>query len=44
MLLDYNKKEIENEKELISNEVDKLHTLYEMDLELVENLKKVILD
>ena len=44
LLLEYNKKEIENEKELIANEVDKMHSIYEMGLELAEKLKKITLD
>ena len=44
LLLEYNLKEIENEKELIINEVDKMHALYELGLELSEKLKKVTLD
>ncbi len=44
ILLEYNKKEIENEKDLIANETDKLHTIYEMGLELAEKLKKITLD
>ena len=39
-LLDYNKKEIENEKEIICNETDKLHTIYDLGLELSDKLKK----
>ena len=44
LLLEYNLKEIENEKDLIINEVDKMHSLYELGLELAEKLKKVTLD
>jgi hypothetical protein len=44
LLLEYNKKEIENEKELIANEVDKMHSIYEMGLELAEKLKKITVD
>ena len=44
LLLEYNLKEIDNEKELIINEVDKMHSLYELGLELAEKLKKVTLD
>ena len=44
LLLEYNKTEIENEKELIANEVDKMHSIYEMGLELAEKLKKITLD
>jgi hypothetical protein len=44
LLLEYNKKEIENEKELILNEVDKMHSIYEMGLELAEKLKKITVD
>ena len=43
-LLDYNKKEIENEKEIICNETDKLHTIYDLGLELSDKLKKITLD
>ena len=39
-----NKKEIENEKELIANEVDKIHTIYETGLEFSEKFKKITLD
>ena len=44
LLLEYNLKEIENEKDLIINEVDKMHSLYELGLEYSEKLKKVTLD
>ena len=44
LLLDYNIKEIDNEKELIANEVDKLHTIYNMGLECAEKLKKITLN
>jgi len=44
LLLEYNKKEIENEKEIIGNQVDKLHTIYETSLEIADKLKKKLLD
>ena len=44
LLLEYNLKEIDNEKELIANEVDKLHTIYNMGLELAEKLKKITIN
>jgi len=44
LLLDYNKKEVEKDKEIIENEVEKLHCIYEMGLDLSEKLKKITLD
>lgn len=44
LLLKYNLKEIDNEKDSIINEVDKMHNLYKLGLELSEKLKKVTLD
>ena len=44
LLLEYNLKEIENEKDLIINEVDKMHSLHELGEEYSEKLKKVTLD
>ena len=44
LLLKYNLKEIENEKDLIINEVDKMHSLHELGEEYSEKLKKVTLD
>ena len=44
LLLDYNLKENEIIKEFIANEVDKMHTIYEMGLKLSEKLKKITLD
>jgi len=44
LLLDYNKQENEKEKEIIENEVEKLHCLYEMGLDLSDRLKKITLD
>ena len=43
LLLEYNKKEIEKEKELIMNEVDKIHAIYELGLELADKLKEITL-
>ena len=44
LLLKYNLKEIDNEKDSIINEVDKMHNLYKLGLELSEKLKKVTLE
>ena len=44
ILLKYNKKELKLEKELIAYEVDKMHFLWELGLELAEPLKKVTLN
>jgi len=44
LLLEYNLKEIKNEKDFIINEVDKMHSLYQLGLELSEKLKKVTLE
>ena len=39
LLKSYNKKELKIEKKLISNELDKMHTLWELGLELTNPLK-----
>ena len=39
LLKEYNKKELEKEKELIANELDKMHSLWELGLELSDPLK-----
>ena len=44
LLLEYNLKEIDIEKELIINEVDKMYKLYEIGKNLAEKLKKVTLE
>ena len=44
LLLEYNLKEIDIEKELIINEVDKMYKLYEIGKKLAEKLKKVTLE
>ena len=44
LLLKYNIKEINIEKEFIINEVDKMYKLYEIGKQLAEKLKKVTLD
>ena len=44
LLLKYNKKEINNEKKLIENQVDKMHSLYEIGLKLAEKLKNLTLE
>lgn len=43
ILLEYNKKEVENEKELILNEVEKMRAIYELGLELADKLKEITL-
>ena len=43
-LKELNKKEIEKEIEVLSNEVDKLHYIFNLGLELVEPLKKITLN
>ena len=43
-LKELNKKEIEKEIEVLSNEVDKLHYIFDLGLELVEPLKKITLN
>ena len=43
LLLKYNKKELKLEKELVAYEVDKMHSLWELGLDLAEPLKKVTL-
>ena len=40
LLLDYNLKEIDNEKEMIVNKTDQLHILYEFGLEQSDKLKE----
>ena len=44
LLLEYNLKEIDIEKELIINEVDKMYKLYEIGKKLAEKLKNVTLE
>lgn len=44
ILKKHNKKELELEKELIANELDKLHSFWEVGLELSEPFKKVTLE
>ena len=39
LLKEYNKKELEKEKELIANELDKMHSLWELGLDLSNPLK-----
>ena len=43
-LKDLNKKEIEKEIEILSNEVDKMHYIFDLGLELVGPIRKVTLD
>ena len=41
---DLNKKELEKEIDILSNEVDKMHYLFDLGLELVEPIRKITLD
>ena len=44
LLIEYNKKELKQEKKLISVELDKMHSLWELGLELADPLKNITID
>ena len=44
LLIEYNKKELKKEKKLISVELDKMHSLWEIGLELADPLKNFTID
>ena len=44
LLLKYNKKEIQNEKDFIQNQTDKIHCLYELGIQLADKLKILSVD
>ena len=44
MLKDLNKKELEIEKDMLVNEVNKMHIIYELGIKLVEPCKKAFID
>ena len=44
LLIEYNKKELKKEKKLISVELDKMHSLWELGIELADPLKNVAID
>jgi hypothetical protein len=44
LLKKYNKKELNLEKKYISNELDKMHSLWELGIDLADPLKDVVID
>ena len=44
LLIEYNKKELKKEKKLISVELDKMHSLWELGIELADPLKNFTID
>lgn len=44
LLINYNKKELNKDKKLIANEVDKMHSLWELGIELADPLKNFIIN